>query len=223
MGAEPINDPGVPPPRVLIADSDPATRVGIRIALEKAEIEVCGEVASAQELVEAAARLKPDVCFVDVNLAGMGLPGAAEVRARNPNQVIVMLASEALEEDFLAAMRIGAVGYLLKTISPLRLPEIVRSVLRGEPAIPRALVGMLMDRLRQRAAHHRLAVPDRQAVDLTSREWEVLDLMREGLTTREIAGRLLISEVTVRRHIGSVLRKLQVDSRSAALKLLQSA
>src|SRR6266542_3343382 len=89
--------------------------------------------------------------------------------------------------------------------------------------LPRALVATLIDRLRARVGHRHLAVPDRRGVDLTSREWEVLDLMREGLSTHGIATRLRISDVTVRRHIGSVLKKLEVRSREEAMKLLQSA
>jgi DNA-binding NarL/FixJ family response regulator len=134
-----------------------------------------------------------------------------------------MLAPELDDEEFLAAMRIGTAGYLLKSISPARLPAVVEGVLRGEAAIPRTLVATLVNRVRARKSSRRLIVGGRRGIDLTSREWEVLDLLREGLSTREIANRLLISEVTVRRHIGSVLKKLQVASRAEAVKLLQSA
>ena len=98
-----------------------------------------------------------------------------------------------------------------------------RAVLLGEPAIPRPLVAVLMNRLRGDDAKRHLMVPDGRGVDLTGREWEVLDCMREGLSTREIAGKLLIADVTVRRHIGAVLKKLQVQSRREALELLRSA
>ena len=210
-------------PRVLIAGTDPALRMGIKMALVEGGIDVCGEVAAARELIEASARLDPDVCVIDVDLAGGGIAGAAELRARTPRPAVIMLAGDVREEDFLDAMRVGAAGYLLKSISPSRLPSVVRSVLRGEPAVPRALVATLIDRLRARVGHRHLAVPDRRGVDLTSREWEVLDLMREGLSTHGIATRLRISDVTVRRHIGSVLKKLEVRSREEAMKLLQSA
>jgi DNA-binding NarL/FixJ family response regulator len=96
-------------------------------------------------------------------------------------------------------------------------------VLLGEPAIPRPLVAVLMNRLRGDSAKRHLVAPDGRGVDLTSREWEVLDCMREGLSTREIAVKLLIADVTVRRHIGAVLKKLQVQSRREALELLRSA
>ena len=215
-------DPGGRP-RVLIAESDSATRTGIRIALEEAGIDVCGEVDAAEGLIEAAARLEPDVCLVDLDLAGGGIRGAAEICVRGPSPAVVLLADRVGEEDFLNAMRIGAMGYVPTSISPARLPAVVHAVLLGELAVPRALVAILIRRLRERGARRHLMLPHRRGVDLTSREWEVLDLMRDGLSTREIAARLLISEVTVRRHIGSVLKKLQVRSRDDALKLLQSA
>jgi DNA-binding NarL/FixJ family response regulator len=96
-------------------------------------------------------------------------------------------------------------------------------VLKGEAAIPRALVGVLMNRMRGRTSYRHLSLPRRRGVDLTSREWEVLELMKAGASTREIAERLLISEITVRRHISAVLKKLQVSSRREALQLLHSA
>jgi DNA-binding NarL/FixJ family response regulator len=210
-------------PRVLIAESDSATRTGIRLALEGAGIDVCGEVEGTAELVDAVARFEPDVCLVDVSLAGGGMSAAAEICVREPTPAVVILADALDEEEFLLAMRIGAVGYLPMSISGARLPAVVRAVLVGELAIPRGLVPMLIHRLRERGTRRHVRVPHRRAVDLTSREWEVLDLMRDGLSTREIAGRLVISDVTVRRHIGAVLKKLQVQSRAEALELLQSA
>ena len=212
-----------PEPRVLVAGHDSATFNGIRMALEEAGIVVCDRVASAAELIEAVTRLEPDVCVVDVDIPGGGLVAAAEMRAWRSSVAVIMLAPDLNEEDFLKAMAVGAIGYLPKSISAKRLPAVVRAVLLGEPAIPRPLVAVLMNRLRGGGAKRHLVVPDGRGVDLTSREWEVLDCMREGLSTREIAAKLLIADVTVRRHIGAVLKKLHVQSRREALELLRSA
>jgi DNA-binding NarL/FixJ family response regulator len=219
---EPAVD-GQPAPRVLVAGHDSATINGIRLALEDEGIVLCGRVASAAALPDAVTRLEPDLCLVDVDLPGGGIVAAAEMRAWRSKVAVVMLASELNEEDFLKAMAIGAVGYLPKSISPKRLPAVVRAVLLGEPAIPRPLVAVLMNRLRGGATRRHLVVGDGRGVDLTSREWDVLDAMRDGLSTREIAAKLLIADVTVRRHIGAVLKKLQVQSRREALELLRSA
>ena len=212
-----------PATRVLVAGHDSATINGIRMALEEEGIVLCGRVASAAELIEAVGRLEPEVCLVDIDIPGGGLVAAAEMRAWRSNVAVVMLASDLNEEDFLKAMAVGAVGYLPKSISAKRLPAVVRAVLLGEPAIPRPLVAVLMNRLRGGGAKRHLVVRDGRGVDLTSREWEVLDCMREGLSTREIATKLLIADVTVRRHIGAVLKKLHVQSRREALELLRSA
>ena len=212
-----------PAPRVLVAGNDSATLNGIRMALEEEGIVLCGHVASAAELIDAVTRLEPDVCLVDVDLPGGGLVATAEMRAWKSSVAVIVLASDLNEEDFLKAMAVGAIGYLPKSISAKRLPAVVRAVLLGEPAIPRPLVAVLMNRLRGGGAKRHLVVPDGRGVDLTSREWEVLDCMREGLSTREIAVKLLIADVTVRRHIGAVLKKLQVQSRREALELLRSA
>jgi DNA-binding NarL/FixJ family response regulator len=210
-------------PRVLIAESDSATRMGIRLALEQAAIEVCGEVEGSAGLVDAVSRCQPDVCLVNVSLAGSGMSAVAEVCVREPTRSVVILAQGLDQEEFLLAMRIGAVGYVPIDISAARLPAVVHAVLLGELAIPRAHVAMLIRGLRERGARRHLSMPVRRGVELTTREWEVLDLMQEGLSTREIAGRLVISEVTVRRHVGGVLKKLRVQSRAEALELLQSA
>jgi DNA-binding NarL/FixJ family response regulator len=210
-------------PRVLIADSDSATRKGIRLALELAGIDVCTEVEGTNDLVDAVARSEPDVCLVSASVAGARMTAAAEVCGREGSPSVVLLAHELNEDDFLLAMRVGAVGYVPMDIAPARLPAVVHAVLRGELAIPRALVARLIRRLRERGTRLHLPVLHTRGVELTSREWEVLDLMREGLSTREIARRLVISEVTVRRLIGGVMKKLQVSTRAEALELLQTA
>jgi two-component system nitrate/nitrite response regulator NarL len=212
-----------PATRVLVAGHDSATLNGIRMALEEEGIVVCGRVASAAELVDAVGRLEPDVCLVDIDIPGGGLVAAAQMRAWRSSVAVIMLAPNLDEEDFLKAMAVGAVGYLPKSISAKRLPAVVRAVLLGEPAIPRPLVAVLMNRLRAGGAKRHLVVPDGRGVNLTSREWEVLDCMRAGLSTREIAAKLMIADVTVRRHIGAVLKKLHVQTRREALELLRSA
>ena len=208
---------------VLLGANSAATIAGMRLALEADAIGVCGEATSVKELIDAVERSRPDACLVDIALAGGGLHAAAEIGGRRPRIPVVLLAAEPDDVQFLDAMRAGAAGYVPQAIPPDRLPNLVRAVVRGEAAIPRSLVMPLIDEYRQRPARRQLQTSTGTGADLTSREWEVLDFVRAGLSTREIAGRLLISEVTVRRHISGVLKKLNVESRDAALKLLQSA
>ena len=128
------------------------------------------------------------------------------------------------EEEFIAAVRAGAIGYLPEGVDPARLPYVVRSVMRGEAAVPRSLVPRLIDELRGRARTRRsLTVSPERSVELTSREWETVELLRQGLPTRDMAIQLGISQVTVRRHLSAAYAKLGVTSRVSALQLLESA
>jgi DNA-binding NarL/FixJ family response regulator len=210
-------------PRVVIAEGDAATRSGIRGVLEAAGMKICAEATSADAALAVIEDHRPDIALVSADLEGGGIRTVAKISGRVPNAAVIVLATVVDGDGLVDAVRVGAAGYVAKSIKPASLVAAVRAVLKGEPAIPRALVGILMDRLRARATHRHLSLPQRRGVDLTSREWEVLELMKTGASTREIAERLLISEITVRRHIGSVLKKLQVSSRREALRLLESA
>jgi len=208
-------------PRVVLGESDVATRQGLRMALEAGGIAVAAEAESADAVVEEVPG--SDVCLISVDLPGGGLRAAAAIVAEHPDTAVIVLTSAADEEELVDAVRVGAVGYLVTDMTPAGLPEAVRAVMRGELAIPRALTPVLADRLRERLGRRQVALRGRPGVELTTREWEVLDLMCDGLSTREIAGRLLISEITVRRHISAVLKKLRVGSRRDAVKLLETA
>ena len=206
------------PIRVLVADDYAPMRLGVRALLEQHGFAVCAEAADAQGAVAGALRERPDLCLLDIRMPGDGIAAAARIAAALPETPIVMLTVSREEVDFLNALRAGAAGYVLKETDGARLPEALRSVLHGEVALPRALVSRLIDRLEQREAGRR--VLGDLAVDLTAREHEVLDLLRDGMTTAQIAKRLFIAPVTVRSHISSIVRKLGVGDRDSALALL---
>ena len=205
--------------RVLIADDHPMARVGVRIALERGGFEVCAEAADADSAIEAAERELPDICLLDIQMPGSGIHAAEEIGKRLPDSAIVMLTVSRIDTDLFDALRAGATGYLLKDIDPTRLPMVLRRVLDGEAALPRHLVALLIDEFRERGRRRPLL--KRRGVVLTDREWEVLELMSQGLTTFEIADRLFIEPVTVRTHVSAILKKLHVSSRKAALQLIQ--
>lgn len=206
--------------RVLVADDHPPTRAGVRAALERAAFTVCAEAADAPAAVEAARRERPDVCLLDIHMPGDGIRAAETIARELPETAVVMLTVSRADEDLFAALRVGASGYLLKDIDPGRLPHALLGVLEGEAALPRRLVALLMEEFRERRRRHRIPLLGRRSVEVTDREWEVLDLMRKGLSTQEIADELFISPVTVRTHVSAILRKLHVSSREAALELL---
>jgi DNA-binding NarL/FixJ family response regulator len=209
--------------KVVIGANDPALRAGIRMALTTDEIRVCGEVSSVEELIAAVDRHKPDACLIDVDLHGGGLLAIPGIAALRPTTAVIVMTEDQSDVQFLEAMRAGATGYLPNAIAPAALSKVVHAVLNGEPAIPRALVPVLIKEYRERPNRRYLAISGGSDIDLTSREWDVLSCLRDGLSTREAAERLLISEVTVRRHVGGIVKKLHVDTRADALKLLQSA
>jgi DNA-binding NarL/FixJ family response regulator len=206
--------------RVLVADDHPPTREGIRAVLEQAGIAVCAEASDAAAAVEAARRERPDVCLLDVHMPGSGISAAATISSELSDTAVVMLTAADNEDDLFDAVGAGAAGYLLKDTAPERLPYAVRGVTEGEAALSRKLTARVLDEFRGRAQRRRLQVPHRHGVDLTTREWEVLELMRQELSTAEIAKRLFVSPVTVRTHIAALLRKLDVPDRKAAIQLL---
>jgi DNA-binding NarL/FixJ family response regulator len=205
---------------VLVADDHPALRAAVKRTLESSGYVVCAESDTAPGAVEAAVRERPDLCLLDIQMPGNGLWAAAEIVAQVPESAVVMLTVSQDERDLFEALRAGAVGYLLKDTDPERLPHALRGVLSGEAALPRTLVRHLIREFQQRGQRRHLFLPGRRRVDLTAREGEVLDLLRRGLSTAEIAKRLSVSAVTVRRHIGSVLAKLDEPDRKSALALL---
>ena len=208
-------------PRVLIADDHFPTRVGVRIALEEDGFVVCAEESTGPGAVAAALRHRPDVCLLDVHMPGGGIEAATMIRSRLPDTKIVMLTSSGNDDDLFAALQAGASGYLPKAMVPAKLGPAIRDVLRGEAVLPGRLVERLIREFRARARRGDFALVRRTGNDLTSREWEVLDCMCDGLSTARIAKRLYISETTVRRHIGSILKKLEVPTREAAVRVAQ--
>jgi two-component system, NarL family, nitrate/nitrite response regulator NarL len=212
-----------PAPRVLIADDHPPTRAGVRIALERDGFEVCAEAWTAEGAVEAAVRENPDVCLLDINMPGGGASAASTITARLPHTVVLMLTVSREGEDLLESMRRGAHGYLLKEMDPQELPVLVRGALAGDAPLPRQISGFLIDELRHEPPHRHPPVPEPGRPELTRREWEVLDLLCEGAGTGDIAERLFLSQVTVRRHISAILGKLGVSSREEAIRLTVEA
>jgi DNA-binding NarL/FixJ family response regulator len=204
--------------KVLVADDHPATRAGVRSALEGRGFAVCAEAADAAGAVEGALRTRPRVCLLDIHMPGNGIAAAAEISAALPDTAVVMLTVSRDDDDLFAALRAGAVGYLLKDTDPDRLPNALQGVLNGEAALPRSLVARVLDEFRAREQRRRR---HGHVLDLTRREWDVLELLGEGLSTAQIAERLFISRVTVRTHVAAALRKLRVPDRKAAIELLR--
>lgn len=208
------------PIRVLIADDQARSRGAVRSALEAdGGFVVCAEAPDAPSAVTAARRELPQVCLLDINMPGSGIAAAAAITAALPHTAVVMLTVSRQDSDLFDALRAGASGYLLKPVDEKRIGDALRRVLDGEASLPGSLVARLIEEFRDRE-HRRMAIASDHAARLTGREWDVLELMRDHLDTASIAKRLFVSESTVRSHVSSLLGKLKVPDRDAAVRLL---
>jgi two-component system nitrate/nitrite response regulator NarL len=205
--------------RILVADDNAAMRAGIRTELERRSFEVVAEASSVDDAVAQAATEQPDVCLIDLRLPGNGLSAVARIVKGVPSACVVVIAAESDPPDVLAALDRGAMGFLLKGISGDELAASLRAACSGEPALSRSLVPLLVYQVR-RGNRRRIVLPS-GAVSLTAREWDVGELLRDGVGTDEIAQRLGVSPITVRRHVGLLIKKLGVPSRDAAIQTLR--
>jgi DNA-binding NarL/FixJ family response regulator len=206
--------------RVLIADDHAPIRSGVAAILTDAGLDVCAEAADAAGAVEAALRERPDVCLLDVHMPGGGIRAAAEITSALPQTPVVMLTVSASDEDLLAALRAGASGYVLKNGDPQRIPNAVRSAHAGHGVVEGELLPRVIGELRSRPTVN-TRIPGLN-LELTQRERDVLELLREGKTTSQIAYALVISDVTVRRHISELVRKAGVQDRKELLSRLEA-
>jgi DNA-binding NarL/FixJ family response regulator len=209
---------------VVLADGHVATRVGIRRAIEPHHLRVVAEVGSAAEALDAAIERRPDVCLLAIRLPGSGIEAAKLIKQTLPEIKIVMMSASAHDEELFEALRAGADGYLLMTISPSRLHHAIRGVVNGEAALPRVMTARLIREFREGGQRRRLpaSIAD-QGIELTAREFDVVERLRRRDRTAEIAAHLGISEITVRRHVSSILQKLNAPNRNSAIELLERA
>jgi DNA-binding NarL/FixJ family response regulator len=218
-----VSEPAKPSWRVLIADDHAPTRDDVRRVLDHDErFEVCAEAADAAGAVQAALRERPDVCLLDLSMPGGGLAAVWEITSRLPEAKIVILTVSDNDASLFAALQAGVHGYLLKTMDLNRLPDALDGVRHGKAAMQRTLVARVLESFHRREPRWRQAVGGgRSRWRLTSREWEVLDLLAQGLSTAEIAQRLVLSSSAVRVHVASIVRKLGVPDRAAAVELFR--
>ena len=210
--------------RVLLADDHGAARVGVRHAIEPHGLRVVGEASSESEALRLAIEQRPEICVIAVGLPGNGIEVARMIKQALPATKIVMMTVAARDDEMLRALRAGADGYLPMTMSAKRLAHTLHGVVRGEAALPRDMTARLIAEFRERGSRRRVTVLEADGeVELTAREFEVLELLRKGDRTTQIAANLGISEVTVRRHVSSVLHKLGSPNRNSAIEMLERA
>ena len=206
--------------RLLLAERDGPTRAGIRVALVDAGFELVAVARERNGAIEAALEHRPDVALVSTDLPGGGIEVVQAIAESLPGTKLISLSARPNGQELLAAVLAGAVGYLSKEMSPVRLPQALQGVMRGEVALPRRHTQHLLDALRGRENERTLVTAQANA-PLTDREWEVLRLLGDDASTVQMAQRLGISQVTVRRHVSSLLSKLGVTDRAGAAMVLR--
>ena len=204
------------PLRVMIVDDHPLVRAAVTKAISSPEVEVVAEAATAEDALSLATKVVPDVLLLDITLPGMsGVQLVRELAPRLPTTKIIMLTVSTADQDLLQAMRYGAQGYLTKDVTPEALARAIRSTRHGELVMPRRLAARLVERLARRGPGPADA-EDATIDGLSERERDVLRLLGDDLTDREIAAALTISVRTVETHVSNILHKLGVRHRAEA-------
>ncbi|HEX9889968.1 MAG TPA: response regulator transcription factor [Nitriliruptorales bacterium] len=198
--------------RVFLVDDHDVVRRGLRALIEEAEdIEVIGEAASAGMALAGITKLVPDVAVLDVRLPdGSGVEVCREVRSQHPQIQCLMLTSFSDDEALFDAIMAGASGYLLKEVRDQDLVSAIRRVARGESLLDPALTGKVLERLRKGDEE------DPRLASLTDQERNILELVAQGMTNRQIADQVHLAEKTVKNYVSSILSKLGMSRRTEA-------
>jgi NarL family two-component system response regulator LiaR len=197
--------------RVLIADDHTVVRKGLKALLSagKYGVEVIGEARNGEEAVQLAEQLEPDVILMDLVMPGKsGMQAIMEIRQMQPNARILVLTSFADDENVTQAIRSGAYGFLLKDTSPDELVQTIHSVYADKLTLPQELTHLLLGGKSEQEE------PDLAQVDLTPRELDVLGCIARGMSNKQVAQTLSISTTTVRSHVSSMMRKLDMENRT---------
>ena len=204
------------PATVLLADDLPLFRTAIATLIDEQEdLDVVGQAENGLEAIELAQILKPDIVVLDVEMPVMdGITAARRLREAVPDSRIVMLTVWEDDDHLLEAIRIGVHGYLLKDLHPEELYAMLRSVMRDETPVSPALVGRLLSVLRDTGRRPPIPVPN--GPELSRREMDVLRLVADGHSNKEIGSRLSITEGTVKNHVHNALAKLGMENRIQA-------
>lgn len=206
--------------RILLADDQPLLRMGFRMVLEAHDgLEVVGEASDGGEAVAVAAVLNPDVVVMDVRMPGLdGIEATRQIVANRPDTRVLILTTFDLDEYAVEGLKAGASGFVLKDVPPAELVTAIHTVASGDAVVAPAVTRRLLDRFIRGEGEAQLVDSARLEI-LTARELEVLELIALGYTNQELAQKLVLSEATVKTHIGRILSKLELRDRVQAVIL----
>ncbi len=197
--------------RVLVVDDHSMVRKGIRSLLDECEdMRVIGEAANGLQAIEATERLKPDVILIDLLMPVMdGIEAIKRIIAKQPGQRIIVLTAYAGEDQLLASIKAGALGYIVKDAQVEELLQSIRNAYAGEPTISPEIAWKLL---------HKTIQPKGKEEELTQRENAILRMMALGETDHQIAEQLVVSEVTIRSHVSRIIKKIGARNRVEAIR-----
>ena len=201
--------------KVLIADDHVIVREGLIALLDMADdIKVVGEAADGREAINMTKQLRPDVVLMDIRMAELdGVQATREIRARFPEVRVIALTNYDDDEYVFDCLRYGASGYLMKDVSPEDLVKAIKSAVQDESLVDPSVLHKVLTQFRQLTEDSSDHADDK----LSPREKEVLEALTAGLSNREIAQKLYITEKTVKAHFSSIYRKMNVSTRSQAI------
>lgn len=200
--------------RVIIADDHKLFCEGLRLVLDRDNIEVVGQANTGRQAVEQVGELKPDVVLLDIRMPDMdGLQALAAIKSSNPEVSVIILTSFNNPQYITRAISLGAAGYLMKDIDPIGVPQAVQSVVSGEAILDREILDMVVEQLSQatQPTDYKKEIPS-----LTPQEVRILQLIAEGLDNNTIAEILSVSPNTVKTHVSNIFTKLGVSDRTQA-------
>lgn len=207
---------------LLVATNDSTLRIAIEAAcLRHQGLVITARAKNAAEAVQLAARTQPDICLLDIDMHGSEIDPTWEIRARLPHTKIVLMSLHGSDAQLLAAVKTGIDGFLFKDMNLERVPNALIDVFNGKAALPRSITAQLLTSLRTSSPNWRSVGSKGPRKRITSREWEVLDLLEQELSTSEIAARMVLSTSAVRCHISSAIRKLGAVDRQDAVRLIR--
>ena len=214
--------------RVLLVDDNRLMLEGLQSLLEAHDIEVAGAAADGLESVDLACELKPDVILMDVRMPGCnGLEATRRIKAKMPDARIIMLTTSDDDDDLFEAIKCGACGYLIKNIDTETLVEALEHAREGFPPFSPGLAGRLFDEFTRVSDQEDPAPPPEPpttdqaapAAVLSARQLEVLRLVADGLSYKEVGAKLYLSPRTVKYHMGEIIDRLHLENRSQVLAL----
>lgn len=196
---------------VAVVDDHPLYRSGVvRTLSEAPDLRVVGEGGTAQDALELARRAKPQLMLLDISMPGGGIEAARSLQSQHPDCLVVMLTSSEIEDDIMEALAAGARGYVLKGVGAQDLLAVIRTVAGGGSYVSPGLAGRLLVTMRGRGT------PKTPLMTLTEREEEILTLVSDGKSNKEVGRALGLQEKTIKHYMTSILQKLQVRNRTEA-------